>query len=507
MTRAAAVLLPVAAMFGATVWSAAPAYAADCATRVASDFNGDGHADLAVGEPYRTVNGSADNGALRVLINGGSGDLVTAGNQYFDATTAGLSALIGDRGGNELGTSVTTGYFNDDCFADAAVGAPGTDRLLVLYGSVAGLAVDGAAVFELDDFGDEAATDVALGFTASSGDINGDGFDDIAVGMPNAAGGSGKVGILYGAAGGVTAAGAQEFTQNTTSVPGGNEAGDAFGFSVVLADLTGDGRADLAAGAPYENIGADSDTGMVIVFRSNGSTIQAAGSAMWTQETAGVPGASEDDDHLGFSLAAGDVNGDGRADLAIGHSGEAIGTKRTAGAVTILRGSTGGVTASSAQSFHQDSTNVPGTAEAGDGFGNAVTFGDYNRDGRADLGVAAANEAVGTKRNAGNVTVLYSNGTSLTGTGSKAFTQAGSVPGVDEADDYVGYWIGTLDGGPLQPDQLVVGGAGEDVGSFVNAGSVLVFKGGTAGITASAFYTTGLVNGAATDGWFGAGFA
>src|SRR6186713_221630 len=139
-TQGAAVLLPVAAMLTAAVWTAGSAHAADCATRVKSDFNGDGFADLAVGEPDRPAIGGGSRGALRVLYGTAAG-LSSTNNQYLDATTTGLGTSVP---GFSFGSAVASGFFNDDCFADVVVGAGLADTVVVLYGSASGLSTAGA---------------------------------------------------------------------------------------------------------------------------------------------------------------------------------------------------------------------------------------------------------------------------------------------------------------------------------------------------------------------------
>src|SRR4029079_5651981 len=85
-------------------------------------------------------------------------------------------------------------------------------------------------------------------------------------------------------------------------------------------------------------------------------------------------------DFFGGALAAGDVDGDGRADLAVGASNETINKRFGAGAVTVFSGASAGLTTSGIAQWHQDSPGVPGVAEGGDSFGTAVAFGDVNGD-------------------------------------------------------------------------------------------------------------------------------
>jgi len=134
-----------------------------------------------------------------------------------------------------------------------------------------------------------------------------------------------------------------------------------------------------------------------------------------------------------------DFNNDGFADLAVGAPTEAIGNLQGAGAVNVLYGATGGLTGAGGQVFWQGPGGAAGTLEAFDGFGAAVSAGDFNNNGDADLAVGVPHEAIGARFAAGAVNVLYGGAGGLTGTGSQGFWQgAGGVAGTAEADDQFG---------------------------------------------------------------------
>ncbi|MGY1437425.1 FG-GAP repeat protein [Streptomyces reniochalinae] len=112
------------------------------------------------------------------------------------------------------------------------------------------------------------------------GDVTGDGYADIAVGVPSEAvrgTDAGAVVLLKGSADGVSATGAQAFHQETTGVPGVAEDGDRFGSSVHLADIDGTGEADLFAAAEGEDIGTVADAGAVWVLRGASSGLTTSG--------------------------------------------------------------------------------------------------------------------------------------------------------------------------------------------------------------------------------------
>ncbi|MFF4052898.1 FG-GAP repeat protein [Streptomyces chartreusis] len=112
----------------------------------------------------------------------------------------------------------------------------------------------------------------------------------------------------------------------------------------------------------------------------------------WTQDSSGIPGVAEAGDQWGAELSAGDTDGDGHPDLAIGAPGEDIGNVSNAGAVWVLRGDRTGFTNVGAKSFDQQLADIPGTAETSDRWGGQVRLIDANKDGRFGLLATAPGE-------------------------------------------------------------------------------------------------------------------
>jgi hypothetical protein len=103
---------------------------------------------------------------------------------------------------------------------------------------------------------------------------------------------------MYGSAAGLTATGSQLFDQSTPGILDEVEDDSArFGWSVAARDLNGDGRADLAVGAPGENEGR----GAANVLYGSSSGLSTTGNQLWTQDSSGIEGEGAADDGFGSS--------------------------------------------------------------------------------------------------------------------------------------------------------------------------------------------------------------
>src|SRR3954451_21102476 len=183
--------------------AAAPAAAAP----FSGDFDGDGRADLAVGVPGESLGDAAAAGEIHVLY----------------------------------------GRTRAECRASASPVFPGS-RIQTVTQDTAG--VPGVAK-ERDRFGSALA----------AGDLDHDGYDDLAIGAPGDAGGTGAVTILRGSPTGLTTAGARLVRQGHDGVPGKEEVDDESGSAVRIT--TAPGRSALTIGAPGESIGKATGAGAV----------------------------------------------------------------------------------------------------------------------------------------------------------------------------------------------------------------------------------------------------
>ncbi|WP_151773488.1 VCBS repeat-containing protein [Streptomyces abyssomicinicus] len=368
-----------------------------------------------------------------------------------------------------------------------------------------------------------ASTAVAVdGTVASQADFNNDGIGDVATSASGAyVGGNsqaGQVVVAYGAQGtGLTAAKRSVISQDTSGVPGGAEAGDAFSSDTAYADFDGDGYDDLAVGAPGEDLGSDKDGGMVTILWGSASGLTGKGAVEIADPAAGSH------DQWGRLLAAGDFDGDGRQDLAVGTSKSKLyvfkggisrtgtyGSRQTvqapimaayppenltAGDVNgdattdlvvsgpepvdgwtrnfLLFGGASGLDASSFQELRPGVISGIGDID-NDGFGDVVSGASWNA---VESGLDVPYAAKG-----GKVWITYGSEYGV-GTVQGITQDTSGVPGSSETNDMFGY---ELDLGDVNGDgflDLVIGVAGENIDSFTDTGSVIVLYGSADGIS------------------------
>jgi len=285
----------------------------------------------------------------------------------------------------------------------------------VLYGAVGGLSAFADVVWSMNSFGvpDVARFGDHFGNALASGDFNGDGRDDVAIGVPGKplppVGGfgfvnqAGAAAVIYGSNSGLRGAGAQLWTQNSPGIVDASEAGDNFGFALAAGDFDGDGRDDLAIAAPFEDAGVFGDIGVVHALRGTNVGLRAADNHILV----GFGDvASRLGDTLGFALASGDFDGDGRDDLAAGMPRASAPFRASIGAALVAYGSGDGLAQSRRQVWSQDSPGILDRGEIQDRFGEALWTGDYDGDGFSDLALGSPRENIGLVADAGAVNVL-----------------------------------------------------------------------------------------------------
>jgi hypothetical protein len=278
-------------------------------------------------------------------------------------------------GDDRFGRVLATGDFNGDDFADLAVGVPGEDTGLflgadagavnVVYGSQAGLSAFGNQIWTQDseDIPEDNDRDDEFGAALAAGNFDGEGPDDLAIGIPSEDFGlligpntaaartdRGRIVVLYGTASGLSASAAQLWDENAFHVP---DAHERFGQVLTAADFNADGFADLAVGKPAQSI--------VVILLGSNDGLTAAGAKFWLQDTESIPGEDDDGDRFGSALAVADagrrVDGLRFPDLAI------FVNDGTFGAANVLYGSPDGLQAEGSQLFECGSNGVAGVSQ------------------------------------------------------------------------------------------------------------------------------------------------
>jgi hypothetical protein len=329
-----------------------------------------------------------------------------------------------------FGKELATGNFNGDLWDDLGIGVPGDSAVHVLYGSATGFSLTGDSQqwtptsLGLPDPG--RFHSLSWGYVLASGDFNGNGADELVIGLPTYSSATGTavggVLVLPGAASGLTATGSTFWSQNSYGIADVEEPFDYFGAALATGDFNGDRRADLAVSAHGETINDSTAGGAVHVIYGSPQGLTPVGNQLWTNPDGGVQG-------FGWSLAAGDFNGDRRDDLAIGSPYKGS-NGSDFGSVFVYYGQASGLSAFRRQRLLQGSVGaaflilaVGDAPEYQDHFGETLASGDFNGDGRADLVIGVPDEDVGDGIDNGLIHVVYGHGFRLSTTKVQTWTQ------------------------------------------------------------------------------------
>ena len=382
----------------------------------AGDLNGDGHSDCVVGIHQFDPAGKGNAGRATALsgING-----------------SGLHDWDGESAQDQMGFDVAVaGDVNNDGFDDVIVGAPEADPG-GNFGSGSAYIYSGLNGTELRQF-DGFATGENLGLTvAGAGDVNGDNFDDVIVGIPGDNNATGQARVFSGLDG------------STLWQFFGSATGDCFGMSVDGGgDVDHDGVPDVIVGAPARDVGLNTDAGSAYVYSG------ATGALLYQKD------GDSTQDFLGQAVAlAGDTDNDGYEDFLVGIPRE--------DPVALNEGSASLYSGFSGAQLHR----FDGAA-AFDLLGFAVAgAGDVNNDGSDDVIVGA----------------YFADPGGLSAAGS-AFVYSGATGGLIRrldgaaAGDQLGFDV--RNAGDVDRDgygDLITGAPGADPGAVSGAGSGIVY--------------------------------
>ena len=312
-------------------------------TLAVGDFNRDYCDDLVIGVPNEDIGSKVNAGAVHVLW-GSTNGVRTTGDLSLHQNSSGVPGVSED--GDNFGASLAVGDFDGDGYEDLAVGSPGemlgasqsrAGMVNLFRGHSGGLSVSGSSLkqattylpWSINDYCAESFDQFGASLTA--GDLNGDGRDELVVGVPGE----------------------------------------------TLGSITNKTRA-----------------GAIQVYSfTHSSSFNVSSSRLYTQDSPSIQGVAESTDGFGEVLISGDLNSDGYDDIVIGMPGESIGSVASAGAVQVIYGRSDATsTLFWDQCLHQNSAGNSATAEAWDYFGSALSIGDFDGDGRMELTVGVPNE-------------------------------------------------------------------------------------------------------------------
>ena len=412
----------------------------------AGDMNADGFADVILGGNY-IDNGQTDEGRAFVYL-GYSGGLNNGSAIIYES----------NQSSSEFGFRVATaGDINGDGFSDVIIGAhefdnpsTGEGAAFVYLGSATGMGTTPGWT----DEGNQANANFGNS-VSTAGDVNGDGYSDVIVGVPSFDNGQNSEGaafVYYGSDLGLS-------TFSNWSAEG-NQADAFFGVSVSAAgDVNGDGYSDVIVGA-YLIDNGESDEGAAFVFHGSASGLSL--SSNWSDE------GNQNEARFGSSVStAGDVNGDGYSDVIIGSYRFENG-QVDEGAAFVYHGSSSGLSLTSNWSAESNQVDAR--------FSYSVsTAGDVNGDGYSDVIVGA---------------YLFDNGQLNEGA---AFVYHGSASGLSLASNFsaesnkvsafFGWSVSTA--GDINGDgysDVIVGAYGFDDGQSLE-GSAFVYHGSASGLS------------------------
>jgi hypothetical protein len=398
--RLAAVVVVAAVMpLAAGVLSAAPAAGVTaaspkCHTKATDDTDGDGRADPVIGVPGKTTGAGKEAGQV-VAFHGTATGIKPV--RSFRQGADGVPGIAGPDA--RFGYQIANGDITGNGCADVAILASGDvadnpqppssplieqGSITVLYGKPGvGMTTHGAQLLTANSL--DLASYVGRPnhldhFThllyPTFGDFNGDGYADLALLLLNQVDGESTYDLVIvpGSKHGLHPADRTVIREGSPTLP------TQAGFDGLAAgDVNGDGSSDLAVGAFGDSDTPGADPKAEVIYGAKSGLGTGRHTQVWDRESPGIPGKDQPHEDGVATVAFGDFNGDGMADLVIGEP--------SVGKAIVIYGTKHGLTGTHSQILSPGS-NLKGAS--GVDFGAVLATGDFNGDGADELVVGWA---------------------------------------------------------------------------------------------------------------------
>ncbi|MBE5314468.1 MAG: FG-GAP repeat protein [Xanthomonadales bacterium] len=436
-----------------------------------------------------------------------------------------------------FGEAMAVGDFNCDGIEDLAIGAPDANannvvqsgQIVIAYGSAQGLRSNDGIGLSQSSPNMPGGSEVGdyFGWALAAGDLTNDGCDDLAVGTPGESfdeallpplgvTSAGSVTLVRGRLGGATGQGALNVPSEADFAFGGGTLvgeGMNYGEALAIANIfsASGTSSELIVGAPGVDLACsfycvDSNVIEVRAARNFAPLERRVGYVLPSmQYILPLPSTVR----FGGALAAGNFDGDGLPDVAIGVPND---PPDRSGAVEVLYGGLPPLGSGGRVYFKQSASGIPGLDDPGDRFGSVLAAGDFDGDGDSDLVIGIPEKQSSASLRSGALIIRAGRSDGVNGFGISSNWTNPDVGLPNAASDRFAQSLAVGDFNGDGFDDLAAGAPGVNTSGVSNSGALVVLYGSASGIELTGRQiwhkgSTGIPGELGVDEEFGAGLA